>query len=309
MTTFTVIGDPHAKPDNLDKINTLFDMVEDLGNPTIWLGDLLDTKELVRGKCLNTYLKRFSDSKLQHYVLVGNHDWFNLECQEHSLEAFKVLKNVKVVDTLECIEGQWFAPYTQDIQALKEWTKCVGNRTLFCHADIKGFDYGNGLLSEEGAELADFKHTKRVISGHYHKYQEVGNITYLGTPFSHSFGESNQDKFIGIFDTKSNELKLIPTPFPQHKTYEIDCGEFSRVIHADYHNICRYVLKGTQEQIDAFVKPNGVKIIEQPSSALTKALVVHETDSSDVQFSKWSKEIKGYSDAILELGLEILKNV
>ena len=63
---FTIVGDPHAKPGNLNKINHLFDMVETLGNTVIWLGDFLDTKEIIRGKCLNLIHRRLSESKLTH---------------------------------------------------------------------------------------------------------------------------------------------------------------------------------------------------------------------------------------------------
>lgn len=303
---YTVIGDPHAKPDNLDKINTLFDMVEDLGHPTIWLGDLLDTKELVRGKCLNTYLKRFSESKLQHYVLVGNHDWFNLECKEHSLEALKVLKNVKVIDDLQYVEPFWLAPYNKDVAQLKEWVKLAGGQTLFCHADIQSFDYGNGHISTEGLSPSDFKKVQ-VISGHYHAYQKKGNITYLGTPFSHSFGESNQTKYIGVWDSKTKEMELIETPFPIHATVIVNLTEkWSNGLNMN--NINRVVLRGTQEEIDKHPRMDGIKYIEEPTTE-AKVSVINETDSPEVQFVKWAQEIKGYSDDLTSLGLEILDNV
>lgn len=305
----TVIGDPHAKPDNLNKIETLFDIIEDLGNTTIFLGDLLDTKEMVRGKCMNTYLKRMRQSKLQFLVLVGNHDWFNLECKEHSLEALKLLPNVRVIDRHHWHEGMTFIPYMHDMVAFKEALKKVPkNSPVFCHADIKGFDYGNGLISCEGLEESDFKGIKRVISGHYHKYQESGHITYLGTPFSHSFGETDQEKFIGIYDYHKDELELIPSPFPQHRTITIDCS-VNNALLCNLSDINRVILTGTQEEIDRFSRFEGVKYLEQPVEALTKTSVVKETDSAEVQFSKWATEIKGYSQEIVDLGLEVLKNV
>lgn len=67
----TVVGDPHAKPNNLDKITQLFDHIEELGNTCIILGDLLDTKELVRGRCLNHYFHRFEKSSLNFIVLTS----------------------------------------------------------------------------------------------------------------------------------------------------------------------------------------------------------------------------------------------
>lgn len=311
MAKFTVVGDPHAKPDNLDKINTLFDIIEELGNDTIILGDLLDTKELVRGKCLNAYFNRLSKSKLQFYILVGNHDWFNLECQDHSLKPLSVLENVTIIDTPQIVKlgtkPCYFHPYTHDTEVFKRTLKGLTPKTIFCHADIKGFDYGNGIFSKDGLDFEDLdKHN--VISGHYHKYQKKGNITYLGTPFSHSFGESNQDKFLGIFDSDTNELDLIETPFPKHVTMEVDADTAPEWDNYTSDNYVRIILTGKPENIKLFKRAPGVKYIEAPTKT-RNIQVINETQSPEIQFSKWAKEIKGYDDDLIKLGLEILRDV
>ncbi len=307
MAKYTVIGDPHAKPTNLDKINTLFDIAEDLGNSVIILGDLLDTKEMVRGKCLNLYYKRMRESKLSFTLLVGNHDWFNLECEEHSLEPLKELRNVTVVDTAISNELVAFLPYMKDQEKLKEAFKLCAGKVVFCHVDMTGFDYGNGLISGEGLTLADVQGAKRVFSGHYHKYQEIGTFTYLGTPFSHSFGESNQDKYICVYDTDADTIDLFPTPFPRHITIDLDCSVYSGHHYNDV-DIQRVILRGTQEEIDRVQREENVKYIEEPTSVV-KARVINETESPQLQFTKWAKDIKGYSDEVVELGLEILNDV
>lgn len=308
MTLYTIVGDPHAKPDNLDKINALFDIVEHMGNPTIFLGDTLDTKEVIRGKCLNTIYNRVKNSDLFFIFIIGNHCYFNLECKEHSLEVLKTLKNVLIVDELTYYKNMWFAPYTHDADQFKEWVKQAGQQVLFCHAEIQGFDYGTGLISKEGVEAKDLSNVKKVISGHYHKYQKLSNITYLGTPFSHSFGESNQTKYIGVFDSETQELELIETPFPQHRTIEwnLPNGGVQAYCEGDY---VRIILKGTQEEINAVPRHDGVKYIEQPTNLAQTSSVISETDSPEVQFVNWGTDIKGYSDELLTLGLEILTDV
>lgn len=307
MTLYTVIGDPHAKPDNLDKINTLFDIIEDLGNECIILGDLLDTKEVVRGKCLNTYINRISGSKLHFNLLVGNHDWFNLQCEEHSLEPLRHLRNAAIIDSHIIHKALAFAPFTSNLELFREWVLKSKDKTLFCHADIFGFDYGNGHISDHGLTLKDFKDVKQVISGHYHAYQKKDNVIYLGTPFSHSFGESNQIKYIGLWDSETGELELLESPFPKHVTIELNCGSDALPnIKAEDYN--RVILTGTQEQINKVPKTEGVRYIERPSEA-SRVIIVDETQSPEVQFSKWAKDIKGYSAEIVKTGLEILSNV
>lgn len=309
---YTVIGDPHAKPDNLDKINKLFDIIEDLGNPCIILGDLLDTKEVVRGKCLNTYINRMSKSKLDYVVLVGNHDWFNLNCEEHSLEPLKLLSNVIVVDKPTEVLKMVFLPFmTEFNHNFRMWSA----RPLFCHMDMPGFDYGNGHFSEEGLDKEVLKDFPIVISGHYHKYQKNNNIVYLGTPFSHSFGESNQQKYIGIFDSNTNKLELLDSPFPQHKTIEYDadgemywedCGILNQS-----QDPCRVVLKGSAKGISRWNIENypNIKWVLKEVSDNNKSNVVEETQSPEIQFKKWAKEIEKLDSATTALGLEVLKNV
>lgn len=310
MSKWTLIGDPHAKPDNLDKINQLFDIIEDFPDDCIILGDLLDTKELVRGKCLNTYLKRMSESKRSFIVLVGNHDWFNHECKEHSLEPLKNLKNVVVVDKPWIYnERLMFIPYMHDLEAFRQALKQAEGRHVICHADIVGFDYGNGRRSDVGLDLKDFQNCKKIVSGHYHKFQKAGNITYLGTPFSHSFGETNQIKYIGTFDDITGKIALLETPFPRHTTYYVDCDEpfeEPKILDSD---INRIVLIGNKENISKFDKKNPkVKYIENPKIT-SNVNIISEAQSHDVQFTNWAKDVKKYSKEIIDLGLEILKNV
>jgi DNA repair exonuclease SbcCD nuclease subunit len=314
---FTVVGDPHCRLDNLDKMNQLFDMIEDLGNDCIILGDLLDTKELIRGKCLNLYLKRMRNSKLFFSVLVGNHDRFALDSEEHALQALGHLSNVRLVNsprglyTDEDEHGKFLAmvPYIHDPKKLREALESVKKADIiFCHADIKGFDYGNGLLSKEGLDLEDLAHYPMIVSGHYHKYQKLNNITYLGTPFSHSFGESNQDKYLGILDTDTMELELLETPFPRHKTITIDASQTKNHPGIDLYHYNRIILTGKPEDLKQFPRLPGIKYIEKPE--LTKlSKEINEVQSPEVQFNQWASEVKKYNNDIIDLGLRILKNV
>src|SRR5690242_16327259 len=210
MSTYTIVGDPHITHKSLERSKKLFEIVEELGKPVIWLGDMLDTKEVIRGKCQNFLFDYFLRSKLGHTVLVGNHDYFNLDCKEHSLQALSIFPNVVVVDKPIQFDNSLFIPYIHDPLKLDAALKPFENKelNLFGHLEVRDFDYGNGQICTSGTSLERLKGFKRVISGHFHKYQEMGNLVYLGTPMSHSFGESNQIKYIAEFDTYSNILKL-----------------------------------------------------------------------------------------------------
>jgi DNA repair exonuclease SbcCD nuclease subunit len=179
---------------------------------------------------------------------------------------------------------------------------------------VVSFDYGNGYLSESGLDLKDLKKFKKVISGHYHKYQVKNNLTYIGTPFSHSFGESNQDKFIGIFDMDTYEMELIRTPFASHITVNINCDDPNPSMEGycddDY---VRVIFSGTQDNIAKarakYTFPDDAKIIERPNDEFMNNVSIDETADNFVKFKEWAKEIRGLDPETTQLGVDILEAV
>lgn len=308
----TIVGDPHAKNDNLEKIGEIFDLIEELGNTTIILGDLFHFKEVIRGKCLNFVFERLSQSKLEFILLVGNHDWFNLECTEHSLELFKQLPNVKVIDRQLTTPYATYLPYTHDLEKLREaLAEVPANHVLFMHQGVTGFDYGNGHIAENELPLDALKNFPLVISGHFHKFQRKGNLVYPGTPFSHDFGESNQEKVIAVLDTETLELELKPTNLPQHITVEVDVDSGEPSIETRPGDIVRAVLTGSEAGIKAFDKtahPN-VKFIERPRTEKANTEAVSETDSNVQKFFSWAQDVKSLDDETIVLGMQILNEV
>ncbi len=323
MCDFTIIGDPHLKHSNIHIMKLLCESVEKLGKPTIWLGDMLDTKEVIRGKCLNFWWKYFSSSNLHHTILVGNHDWFNLECEDHSLKVLDKLKNVTIVDKpMHTPGGIAFIPYIHDIVELKRVLDMVSDsKILFSHLEIQQFDFGTGRICDKGITLQDLKKFKRVISGHFHKYQNKDNLTYLGTPFSHSQGEANQIKYLGLYAVATDTLTLQETNLPKHLTIEFDCDLLNETcdhvilpIESDYEiHHYRIILTGTQDNIDRFPKymylEKGlldIRFLERPTDTEMSDVLIQETLSNEKQFSTWATDIQKLDKETVDLGLQIL---
>lgn len=329
LNNFTIIGDPHITPKSIEKGNRLFQIVEEMGNPCIWLGDLLDTKEVIRGKCLNAFYDYFSTSKLQHIVLVGNHDWFNLECIDHSLKPLSSLANVRIIDKVEVHPTLPFVffPYIHDKNNLKETLRLIQESdkaketVVFGHFDVSGFDYGNGHLCEDGIITHDdFKGFKRVISGHFHKLQQTGNFTYLGTPFSHSFGEANQDKVLGVYTLSDDHLQLTPTEFPRHLSVKVDMSKpgakkkLESFLAGNENNMVRIQLHGTPEEVAKLDKSEyrdilQVKWEDKSESASGPQVNLDESLDNKTQFQEWAKNIKSLDPETLKLGLSIMEAV
>lgn len=323
MSKLTIIGDPHITPKSLDKSSKLFQQVEDLGYPAVWLGDLLDTKEVIRGKCLNAFYDYFKSSKLNHVLIVGNHDWFNLECLDHSLKPLGSLENVKIIDKVEKSEDHtvMFVPYVHDKQLLKKMikdTKGKGKITMFGHFDVSGFDYGNGHMCEDGIITKDdFKGFKRVISGHFHKFQNTDNFMYLGTPFSHSFGESNQDKVIAVLDLNTDQIELIPTEFPRHVSLKVDMSskggmaKIEKFIELNPTNLIRIQLHGAPEDTTSVDRSKfenyKIKWEDKSESENDTSQTLDESLDNKSQFQEWANNIKKLDSDTVQLGLSILE--
>jgi hypothetical protein len=319
---YCVVGDPHLKPSNLPIGEALFSLVETIAHPTIWLGDFLDTKELVRGKCFNALFAYLQRSELKHIILVGNHDYFNLDCQAHSLEALKVLPNVTVVDEPILIDGQAFFPYIHDRTLLEGAIAKFAHpdRTLFAHLEVSEFDFGNGHVCTTGIPLSAVAGFKKVISGHFHKFQENGNLVFLGTPLSHTFGEANQVKYIGLYDTETADLKTAETPFPRHISYEFNCDLlnenlehwiFDTEAQSWEKNLYRVILTGSQANIDRFPKAMyeklNIKWISRPSDHAENNVTIEETVSNESQFVKWATGVRKMDEETVKLGLAIME--
>jgi hypothetical protein len=325
MNEFCLVGDPHITPKSLDKGTELFQTVEEQGKPAVWMGDLLDTKEVVRGKCLNAYYDYFKNSKLQHIILVGNHDWFNLECLDHSLKPLSSLPNVRVIDKFEYHPKLpfIFMPYIHNKAQLTEILSNISNKeqyTLFGHFDVSGFDYGNGHFCEDGIIThEDFKGFKRVVSGHFHKLQQTGNFTYLGTPFSHSFGEANQDKVIGVYHLDEDRLELIPTKFPSHVSAKIVCSlksadkKLEEFLKGNENNLIRIQLAGSPEDVAKLDRSKysnyNIKWEDKSDAPTNSNVTLDESLDNKTQFQEWGKLIKQLDLETIKLGLEILERV
>lgn len=314
----TVVGDPHITHKSLDRFQQLTEVVEAIGNSVIWMGDLLDNKEVIRGKCLNAWFDYLKSSPLNHTIIVGNHDWFNLECLDHSLRTLTELPNVIVVDRRMTLHGCWFLPYIHDRSVLvNELSKIPEGSVLFGHMDVSEFDYGNGQLCENGLLLQDLKKFHSVISGHFHKYQSKDNLTYIGTPFSHSFGESDQVKFIGVFDTETKVLTRQVTGMPRHVTLKLDLNDDPSLMDLDGFflanegNYIRGLLCGPQAKITSFPRyiyeKFNVRWIPKPDDVGLTNVSLEEGLDNTQQFLTWASQIRNLDPETTALGLTILE--
>lgn len=234
-----LIADVHYNPNTLAvadaAMRMAIDKANELGVPFIVAGDLHDTKALLRGECIKAMIETFKTCKPPSYVVTGNHDKINEKGEDHSLEFLRPYVT-KVVDNKEWLflddVETYLLPYYSDSDLLREeLSKLVKGSLIICHQGVLGANMGHYVQDKTSLPpeaFADF----RVISGHYHKAQDikcgrprkgaVGLFSYIGNPYTLTFGEANDGPKGFQILYSDGLMEQVPTSLRKHVIIETE---------------------------------------------------------------------------------------
>lgn len=217
----------------------------DLQVPLIIAGDLHDTKANLRGECVNALIKTLTDiGHIRVLILRGNHDQLNEKSTEHSLNFLKALPCVHLVETpgniysrhgnLGSVRSINAVPYCSNVQDAVNYLKTAPkNIPIIMHQGIQGSDAGHYIQDPTALAQADVAGL-RVISGHYHRRQDItlpdgGLWSYIGNPYSLNFGESDHpEKGFRILNDDGT-LDFVPTNLRKHVIYGLKCDSMGAI--------------------------------------------------------------------------------
>jgi hypothetical protein len=130
------------------------------------------------------------------YFLPGNHDLYYKDRRDiQSAIWAKHIDNVEIID-------DWFE---KDNVAIVPWligddykkVQKIKTRYIFGHFELPHF-YMNAMIQmpDHGDINADHFSDKveHIFSGHFHKRQTNGNITYIGNAFPHNYADAGDDE-------------------------------------------------------------------------------------------------------------------
>lgn len=235
-----LIADVHYNINTLPLADAAMRQAIDRANihnvPLIVAGDLHDTKAMMRGECINAMIETFNRTTTQVYIIVGNHCKINEKSDGHSLNFLKQTgyeDSVErhVVDEPIYVSGiGTLIPYYSSAEALKKvLARQTKGSTLIMHQGVLGAHMGHYIQDKTSLPpeaFADF----RVLSGHYHRRQDiqcgpdlpcnVGTFSYIGNPYTLSFGEALDPPkgFQVLMDDGS--LEFYPTDLRKHVIVE-----------------------------------------------------------------------------------------
>jgi DNA repair exonuclease SbcCD nuclease subunit len=224
-----LISDIHFSVNNLQLASLSLEKAlvkaKALNLPLIIAGDLNDTKAIVRGEVMNALIDILSHYD-NTYITIGNHDLLNEKGEAHSLNFLRPY--AKIIDKAEYIEdlGLWLLPYYSDPNRL---TKVLGyipeGSTIIMHQGVCGADMG-AYVQDKASLLKDTFANYRVISGHYHRAQDikcgrprkgaVGLFSYIGSPYTTSFSEAGDGPKGYRILMSDGTLESVPTNLRKH---------------------------------------------------------------------------------------------
>lgn len=208
LTKSLVFGDIHwgrrnsSEVHNTDCLNYMLWLVQvaitEGIDHVIFVGDWFETRSSINIHTLNfahAGMKALTDLGVPVYMVVGNHDCYYKHTRSiHSLVGYAEFENVHVIDDItpvpEIGDGVLLVPYAFPKEYEEELPKYLSMPAWFGHFEFQGFVItGQHHRMMTGPKPSDFV-GPQIFSGHFHKRQTMGNITYIGNPFPMDYSDA-----------------------------------------------------------------------------------------------------------------------
>ena len=218
-------------------------------NTIVHLGDVVDRRKFINHNTAHNFKLNFWDKidllNIDTHVIIGNHDTYYKNTNEiNALQNLNISFNTKVYTSCETVNFDGldilFIPWICDTN-MEDSLLNIDKSTaeiVMGHLEIKGFEMHKGHLNEQGLDKDLFKRFEKVISGHFHKKSDDGQIYYLGCPYQLTWSDYNCSKGFHIFDTTTRELTRVPNPLIMFKKFIYDDKkeDYSKKDLSDYEN-------------------------------------------------------------------------
>lgn len=232
-----LISDIHFNITNLElstkALKSAIKTADDLDVQLIVAGDLQDNKAIIRAEVANRLLEVFRDTQYFARILVGNHDLINEKGEDNALEYLRSHACIYAKEHLTYLGSGntpvYLIPYQNSSDKFMSIVKDIPkDNIIIMHQGIKGAfmgDYVQDKTSIDPEVLKDYK----VFSGHYHRHQTVGTVTYIGNPFTMSFGEANDGpKGFLVLNDDGSYARVILDDIRKHIVVERDLEDLFR---------------------------------------------------------------------------------
>ena len=85
------------------------------------------------------------------------------------------------------------------------------------HFEIAGFEMHAGVESTHGMDTSSLHQYELVMSGHFHKKSQKGNIMYLGSQMEFTWADADDPKYFHVLDWDTGEVEAVRVPLTMYK--------------------------------------------------------------------------------------------
>ena len=280
--------------------NVFFPYIDDHNIKTcIHLGDVVDRRKFINHNTAHNFKKvffnRLEELDIDTHIIIGNHDIFykttlrinapGLNLNEYeNVTCYSTAQDVRVED-----ENVFFIPWicednAEEFVAARDRSKAS---VAMGHLEIAGFYANQNYQCQHGTDARVFDQFSQVFSGHFHKKNSNGNITYLGNPYQLYWNDEGDTRGFHLFSLGSKELEFIENPYSMYSKiyYNEDQGKlFNPNLHADKY-VKLIVEKSTPRKLSKLVDSlyevgiHDLNIIENFEIALEDDVEVEAEDT------------------------------
>jgi predicted phosphodiesterase len=239
----------------------------------VHLGDVVDRRKFINFNTASVFRKQFWDrlyeEQIDTHIIIGNHDTYykntnEVNAIENLYTSFDkkhepwIYTRPSVVD----FDGTsiLFMPWICD-DTREESMKMINSakaEIVMGHLEIKGVEMQNGVINDHGLNKSDFKRFDKVISGHFHKHTDDGQIYYNGAQYEMTWSDYKDQKAFNIFDTETREITRVINPLTIHNKiiYDDKKNNYDKFDLNPYHkHFVKLIIlnKTDEEQFDRLV--------------------------------------------------------
>lgn len=169
---------------------------------------------------------------VEHLVILrGNHDTYDKDGKQHSLETFQEFAHVVLEPCIWDLSGVKVAcaPFTTKVEDWKRFGQLLSpglDFFLFHQGVSDGLVGAFNIAVKAEVDVSDVPLSKATycFAGHYHKHQWLAdNLAFIGSPLQHSFNERTEEKGFLFLNNDAGEWskpEFIPTNAPKFYLFE-----------------------------------------------------------------------------------------
>ena len=246
---------------------TFFPTLEERGIDTVLhLGDVFDVRKGIDYWSLDwakkVVFQPLAERGIETHIVVGNHDIFyrsslKINAPGLNLQEFPNIITYASPQTAN-IKGTevFFVPWVceDNAEEFLEQRDASKAKVAMGHLEIAGFYANSTYQVQHGMGMEVFSQFDQVFSGHFHKKNSSGNITYLGNPYQMYWNDEGDTRGFHIYDMETGELEFIPNPNTMfHKIYYREGKLFNPTKYKNTHIKLIVEGKSSPIKLQAFI--------------------------------------------------------